>query len=57
MWLALQPGTPDDYVLAIGKSYSVTTFAEQAFATIGIALQWQGNWGARLLRKKWTYTD
>jgi len=41
MWLALQQDTPDDYVLATGKSYSVRRFAEQAFGTIGINLQWQ----------------
>jgi len=42
MWMMLQQDTPDDYVLATGKTYSVRYFVEQAFAHIGVSLKWQG---------------
>ena len=37
MWLILQQGEPDDYVLATGEIHSVREFVELAFAEIGIA--------------------
>ena len=43
MWLILQQGEPDDYVLANGEIHSVREFVELAFAEIGIALEWQGS--------------
>jgi GDPmannose 4,6-dehydratase len=42
MWLMLQQDKPDDYVLAMGETYSVREFVEKAFAKIDIAIEWQG---------------
>lgn len=36
MWLMLQRPTPDDYVIATGKSHSVQEFAQKAFAYVGL---------------------
>ena len=42
MWLMLQQEKPDDYVLAMGQTYSVREFVEKAFAKIDIIIEWQG---------------
>jgi len=42
MWLIVQQAEPDDYVLATGESHSVRTFAEKAFAGVGLSLSWRG---------------
>lgn len=42
MWLMLQQDKPDDYVLAMGETYSVREFVEKAFAKIDINIEWQG---------------
>ncbi len=34
MWMMLQQDTPDDYVIATGRSMSVRTFAEKVFALL-----------------------
>lgn len=39
MWLMLQNNTPDDFVIATGKTYSVREFAEVAFNHVG--LNWE----------------
>jgi len=39
MWLMLQQGEPDDYVIATGESHSVREFIEKAFDIVG--LDWQ----------------
>lgn len=39
MWLMLQQPTPEDYVIATGKTHSVQEFCERAFAAAG--LDWQ----------------
>jgi GDPmannose 4,6-dehydratase len=39
MWLMLQHATPDDYIVATGKTHSVAEFVEAAFAVVG--LPWQ----------------
>lgn len=39
MWLMLQQGKPDDYVIATGESYSVKDFLEETFSYVG--LKWQ----------------
>jgi len=39
MWLMLQQDTPDDYVIATGKAYSVRDYCEAAFAHVG--LNWE----------------
>ncbi len=36
MWLMLQQGKPDDYVIATGESYSVREFLEEAFSLLGM---------------------
>jgi GDPmannose 4,6-dehydratase len=42
MWLMLQAGTPDDYVIATGESHSVREFCELAFAEVGTTITWSG---------------
>jgi GDPmannose 4,6-dehydratase len=42
MWLITQQNSPDDYVLATGRTHSVRTFAEKAFAQVGVTLAWRG---------------
>ena len=36
MWLMLQQETPDDYVIATGKTYSIRDFLDIAFDHVGI---------------------
>jgi GDPmannose 4,6-dehydratase len=43
MWMALQQGAPDDYVLATGEAHSVREFVELAFAEVGIEIGWMGH--------------
>jgi GDPmannose 4,6-dehydratase len=43
MWLMLQQGEPDDYVLATGESHTVREFVEGAFAHIGRHIEWRGD--------------
>lgn len=40
--MMLQQDTPDDYVLATGKSYSVRAFVEHAFAHVSREIVWKG---------------
>ena len=42
MWLMLQQETPDDYVIATGKTYTVRHFVELAFEEVGHSLIWEG---------------
>lgn len=42
MWLMLQQEKPDDYVIASNETRSVREFAEIAFKTAGIDIQWKG---------------
>ena len=42
MWLMLQQDTPDDYVLATNKSYSVKQFIEKSFKLKDIQIKWKG---------------
>ena len=41
-WMMLQQDTPDDYVIATGKQYSVRRFVEASAAHIGVTLRWEG---------------
>ena len=41
MWMILQQGEPDDYVIATNESHSVKDFLEKAFDVAG--LDWQGH--------------
>ncbi len=43
MWAMVQQDRPDDYVLATGVAHSVRTFAEKAFAKLGVTLTWRGS--------------
>lgn len=36
MWLMLQQGKPDDYIVATGENHSVKEFVESAFKAVGI---------------------
>jgi GDPmannose 4,6-dehydratase len=42
MWLMLQQDTPEDYVLATEKQYSVREFVELSFGMCGIKIKWVG---------------
>ena len=42
MWLMMQQGRPDDYVIATGYTSSVREFVEIAFAEAGCTIEWQG---------------
>jgi GDPmannose 4,6-dehydratase len=42
MWLMLQQGEPDDYVLATGEMLSVRDFARLAFRRVGVELEFSG---------------
>ncbi len=42
MWLMLQQETPQDYVIATGKTFTVRQFVEYAFKEIDVKLEWQG---------------
>ncbi len=41
-WMMLQQDTPDDYVIATGKQYSVRQFVEYSAKELGISIEWQG---------------
>lgn len=43
MWLMLQQETPDDYVIATGKEYSVKDFVEASAEYFGMKIEWQGD--------------
>lgn len=43
MWLILQAGKPDDYVIATGVQHTVREFATLAFKNVSIDLRWDGN--------------
>lgn len=42
MWMILQAETPDDWVIATGKTTTVREFARLAFAELGIELEFSG---------------
>jgi GDPmannose 4,6-dehydratase len=41
-WLMLQQDTPEDFVIATGKQYSVRQFVEISASELGMELQWLG---------------
>ena len=43
MWQMLQTDTPDDYVLATGRTVTVRDFVRMAFAAVGIELVFHGS--------------
>ena len=42
MWMITQHDTPDDFVLATGKMYSVREFVEYAAEYFGFRIEWRG---------------
>lgn len=42
MWLILQQDTPDDYVIATGKTTSIRDFVDMAFRQMGCVLSFEG---------------
>ena len=42
MWLMLQHHTPEDFVIATGKQFSVRDFVINAFDYVGIKIEWKG---------------
>jgi len=42
MWKMVQQDTPDDFVLATGKSHSVKQFVDMAFGEVDIEVDWKG---------------
>jgi len=42
MWRMLQHDHPDDYVVATHETHTVREFAELAFQSVGVILEWQG---------------
>tara|TARA_B100000427_G_C15491774_1_gene587970 strand:- start:215 stop:1258 length:1044 start_codon:yes stop_codon:yes gene_type:complete len=43
MWKMLQQKTPQDFVLATGKTSSVRNFVKLAFKEVGIEIKWEGS--------------
>jgi GDPmannose 4,6-dehydratase len=43
MWLMLQQDSPEDFVLATGKTTTVRSFVEMAFLEVGIPIEWKGS--------------
>ena len=42
-WLILQQETPQDYVIATGRQYTVRDFVDVACQILEINIEWQGN--------------
>ena len=42
MWMLLQHETPEDWVIATGKTTAVRDFVRMAFAEIGVTLEFKG---------------
>ena len=42
MWMMLQQDTPDDYVIATGRQYSVRDFVNEAAPYFGMKIEWKG---------------
>lgn len=43
MWLMLQHDEPDDYVIATNECHTVKEFCTEAFAGLGMDIDWQGS--------------
>ena len=43
MWLILQQDTPEDFVIATGKQYSVREFVEACAPYFGMEIEWRGS--------------
>ncbi len=52
MWLMVQHGVPDDFVLATGESHTVRAFVDRAAACFGFDLEWSGEGVAAAARDR-----
>jgi GDPmannose 4,6-dehydratase len=43
MWLMLQQGEPEDFVIATGQQYSVREFVQRAGAELGATVRFEGS--------------
>ena len=43
MWATLQQGTPEDYIFATGRQYTVRDFVQEAFGLCGYDIKWRGS--------------
>ncbi|HWB63223.1 MAG TPA: GDP-mannose 4,6-dehydratase [Chitinophagales bacterium] len=43
MWLILQQNTPEDYVIATGKTTAVRDFVQMAFKVLGVDIEFKGS--------------
>ena len=43
MWLMLQHNTPEDFVIATGRQFSIREFISLAFKHVNIEIEWQGS--------------
>lgn len=43
MWMMLQQGKPDDYVISTGEAHSVKEFTDEAFKVAGMEIKWEGS--------------
>lgn len=43
MWLMLQRGVPEDFVIATGEQHTIRDFTERAFKEVGIDIIWKGS--------------
>jgi len=51
MWLMLQQGEPDDYVIGTGEKHSVREFLEESAKSLGLKLESNGKKGAEEIYK------
>jgi len=42
IWIMLQQGEPDDYVIATGEMHTIREFVEEACRAAGFGIRWQG---------------
>ncbi|SIR02596.1 GDPmannose 4,6-dehydratase [Alkalispirochaeta americana] len=43
MWLMVQQGQPEDFVIATGETHTVREFVEAAFGRAGVRIEWSGS--------------
>lgn len=54
MWMMLQKDSPNDYVLATGKTYSIKEFIERSFRYVNIDIEWEGSGKDEIAKDKKT---
>jgi len=48
MWMILQQDTPDDFVIATGRAYSVREFIDETMGQLGRLVEWKGSTGSEI---------